>query len=67
MEATTILTRGVTLECKRLPVTLIPAPSVHCLEIAALGEKRAVLRELLKTPRLKTRKEAKRAVQWVTA
>jgi hypothetical protein len=37
------------------------------LQIAALGAKRAVIGVSLKTPRLKTRKEAKRAVQWVTA
>jgi len=40
---------------------------VLCIEIAALGEKRAVLREPLKTPRLKKREEAKRVPPWVTA
>jgi len=37
------------------------------LEVAALGEKRAVLRGPLKTPCLKTREEAKRVPPWVTA
>jgi len=37
------------------------------LQIATLGEKRAVLREPLKTPRLKKREEASRVPPWVTA
>jgi len=35
--------------------------------MAALGEKRSVRREPLKTPRLKMREETKRVPPWVTA